>query len=309
MTREEIADALRGRILRGLHARAVEADDRLPSARDLRAEFGGVDHRIILDAYRQLEREGLVEIRPRGGIYVAERPAHGSVPLPSAAWLTELLAQGIAREIPLSDLSQWIRGAATTLRIRTVAIQTNADQIAGLSRELRDDYGLQVTGVDVRILGHKTDLPVDVRHARLLVSTPGCESEVRVVAERLNKKLIIVDIRPDLIGGEWRLLLRRPVYVVMADERFVESLHRFFVNTPGAENIRPVVLGRDSLDSIPDSANVYVTRGARDKLGGTAVRGRLLPATRLFSAASSRELVQFIVESNLRALATGMLTS
>lgn len=308
MTRQEIADALRGRILRGLHAGTVQTGDRLPSARELRGEFDGADHRIILDAYRELEGEGLIEMHARGGIYVAARPSQGAVPLPSANWVADVLTQGIAREIPITELHHWLHGAASTLRIRAVAIQCNADQIAGLGRELHDDYGLYVTGIDVAALRSNGDALADLRHANLLVTTPGCESDVRPVAERLQKKLIVVDIRPDLIGGAWRLLLKRPVYVIVSDEAFVAVLQRFFANAPGAENVRPMVVGRDSLDNIPEGANIYVTRSARDQLGTTPIRGRLLPAARLLSAESSRALIRFIVEANLHALTTGKLT-
>jgi len=308
MTRAEIADALRGRIMRGLHAGTAKTGDRLPSARELREEFGGVDHRIILDAYRELEREGLIELRARGGTYVSARPSPGAVPLPSANWLVDVFAQSIAREIPIAELHQWMRGAVSTLRIHAVAIQSTADQIAGLVRELRDDYGLCVTGINVAALRSNGNALAHLQRAHLLVTTPGCQSDVRPVAERLNKKLIVVDIRPDLIGGEWRLLLKRPVYVILSDDASIEVLHKFFANTPGAEHLRPMVVGRDSLESIPEGAAVYVTRSARDQLGTTRIRGRLLPAARLFSAESSRAIIRFIVEANLHALASGKLT-
>ena len=304
-TRSEIADALRGRLLRGLHAGALRAGDRLPSARELRHEFGDVDHRIILDAYRLLETEGLVELRARGGIYVARQPGVGNVPLPSASWLTDVFAQSVAREIPLGELHHWLRRGIATLRLRCVAIQGTADQIAGLCRELHDDYGLVTLGMNARDLAAAREVPADLRHADLIVTTVGYESLLRPLAERHGKTLIVVDVRPDLIGGEWRLLLRRPVYVVMKDERFADILRDFFRDTPGADNIRAVVLGRDSLDAIPDDAAVYVTRSARTALGKTPVRGRLLPSARLFSSESARQLIRFIVEANLHALAAG----
>jgi DNA-binding FadR family transcriptional regulator len=51
--RAELADVLRGRILRGLQGGVLRLGDRLPSARELEAELG-TDHRVILDAYRVL---------------------------------------------------------------------------------------------------------------------------------------------------------------------------------------------------------------------------------------------------------------
>lgn len=306
--REQIADTLRGRILRGLNGGSIRPGDRLPSARDLRAEFGGADHRIILDAYRELAADGLVELRPRGGVYVARRNEHGNAPLPSARWLTNILAESISREIPIMEIHDWIRRAASTLRLRAVAVHCTVDQIAGLTRELQDDYGLHVTGVHFNALTVDKEIPADVRHADLLVTTQACEKEVRAAAERFGKTVIVVEVRPDLIGGEWRLLLKRPVYVVVRDEAFVAILRQFFETTPGAENIRTLIVGRDSLETIPDDAAVYITRGARDALGdrASAVKGRVLPAARLFSAESSRQLIGFIVRANLRAMGTGL---
>lgn len=300
--RAEIADTLRGRLLRGLHANTLQRGERLPSARDLKQEFG-VDHRLILDAYRELEREGLVELRARGGVYVSSEHALGALPLPSATWITDFLTQSVAREIPLPEVHDWLRRAVETRRLRAVAIQSTADTIAGLCRELRDDYGFEADGVNAAALAGDIEPPTELRYADLVVTTPGLESLVRPIAERFRKKLIVAELRSDLIGGEWRLLLRRPVYVIVKDEAFVALLRKFFAQTPGAENIRPIVLGRDSVDAIPEGAPTYVTRGAADALDGVVVRGRLLPAARLFSPQTSREIIQFIVDENFRALA------
>lgn len=299
--RIEIADTLRGRLYRGLQAGTITRGNRLPSARDLKKEFG-VDHRLILDAYRELEREGLIELRARGGVYVAADLALGAVPLPSASWLVDFFTQSVAREIPLAELHDWLRRAVETRRLRAVAIHSTTDTIAGLIRELRDDYGLDATGLHIDTLIDAEDVPSELRYADVVVTTPGLAGLVLLVAERYKKKLIVAEIRADLIGGDWRLLMRRPVYVIVKDEKFLGILEEFFGGVPGADNIRPVVLGRDSLDTIPEGAPVYVTRGARDALGGASVRGRILPAARLFSPETSREIIQFIVTENLRAM-------
>ena len=300
--RDRIADILRGRILRGLHAGALRRGERLPSARELRSEFE-VDHRTIIAAYRLLDAEGLVELRPRGGVYVASDFGDGSVPLPSAKWLTDIFTQAITREIPLLELHEWMRRAISTLRIRAVAVQGTEDQIAGVCRELRDDYGLDAVGIDAELL-KRGDPPQEVRYADLFVTTPGYEEPTRVLAARFGKPLIVAELRPDLIGGEWRLLLKKRVYVIVRDERFVEALRVFFQGVPGAENIHALVLGRDDIDSIPYDAHVYVTRSARDALGTRTVRGRLLPSTRLFSDQSARQIVEFVTRANLRAMAS-----
>lgn len=301
--RADIADTLRGRLLRALNAGTTRRGDRLPSARALKGEFG-TDHRLIVDAYRALEQEGLVELRARGGVYVAADAIPGAVPLPSPRWLTEFLVQAVGRDIPLMEVHDWLRRAVETRRLRAVAVQETEDTIAGLCRELSDDYGFEASGVHVNALDG-AELPAALRYADVVITTPALVTRLQPVVDRLRKKLIVADVRGDLVGGEWQLLLRRPVYVVVKDAEFLTFLDQFFAGVPGAENIRPVLLGRDPLEAIPEGATVYITRSAQQLMGNAVIRGRVLPAARLFSPDTSRELVTFIVETNLRALTAG----
>ena len=299
--RDDITETLRRRILRGLHAGTVAPGDRLPRARELERDFD-VDHRIILAAYRALAGEGLVEMRQRGGIYVAPRKGAAAVPTPAESWMIDLLAQGVSREVPIAEFAEWFRRATDTRRLRAAVVQGTTDQIAGLCRELADDYGLETTGVPAAaITAARTaaDLPAVVRHADLLLTTEGYADLVRDLAGRLGKPHLCLTVRPDLVGGEWRLLLRKPVYVIVGDARFLAVLQQFFADTPGAGNLRALVVGRDDLSVIPADAPVYVTRAAREALGDTPLRGRVLPAARVLSGESARALIAFIVRANL----------
>jgi DNA-binding transcriptional regulator YhcF (GntR family) len=296
--RAELADLLRGRILRAMYAGSLKAGDRLPSARDLSTEFG-TDHRVILDAYRTLAREGLVELRQRGGIYVASTGSR--VPMPSDHWLSELFAQGVAREIPVTDLHEWLHRAVSTLRLRAVAVERSDDQVSGLCRELVSDYGLEATGLDVAVLEAGEDVQ-ELRYADVIITTQSLGDRVRPHAERLGKPVIVVAVRLDLIPGEWRLLLRRPVYVLVGDERFIPVFMKRFADTPGVDNLHMLIVGRDDLSIIPDGAPVYVTASARRMLSDVQIRGNVLPSVRLFSSESSLEIIRFIVAANLDAI-------
>lgn len=302
MTKEAVAELLRGRILRGLHARALASGDRLPSARELGVEFE-IDHRIVLAAYRELAAEGLVELRQRGGIYVAKRD-DALIPTPGVDWMIETLIQGLGREVPIVEFHDWFRRAVATLRLHATVVQGSRDQIAGMCRELRDDYGLEAVGLDAaKLLDLDTALIAELRRTDLLVTTPGYESVVRRVGERVGVPVVIADVRPDLLGGEWRMLLRHPVYVVVGDDRFVSVLEQFFGNVPSAaENLHILVAGRDDLAAIPASAPVYVTRAAAEALDGVHIGGRIIPSARVFSAQAARSLVGYIVRANLEAL-------
>lgn len=301
--RDEITEVMRGRILRGLHAGALRSGDRLPSARDLAAEFE-VDHRLVLDAYRALVAEKLVELRPRGGIYVAARDAgdSGIPPLPEA-WFASLFTEALSRGIAPPELHEWLRRSTETLRLRAIAVASTADQAAGLCRELRDDFGLDADGLLAGDVRTSDAPPLSLRRADLVVTTEAHAAWLGTLTTDLRKPLIVVAVRPDLRVGEWALLLRRPVYAVVATPEFEVMLRQFFADVPGAkENLRTLVFGRDDLSTIPDDAPTYVTQRVRDEIGGVRIPGRILPAARTIAVESAREIFGFIVRSNIEAL-------
>ena len=303
--RLEIADLLRRRVKLGLNAGSLTTGDRLPSTRELASDFD-VDHRVVVAAYHQLVSEGLVEMRPRGGIYVANVPI-GALrePMPPEHWLHGIFMQGRARDLSMRGVIDALRRSTETMRLRAVVIHGVADQRAGMCTELEDDYGFEATSVDADDIGsgHR---PPELREADLLLSTAAYEPMVRRLSAQLEKPCIIADVRADLIGGEWRLLLRKPVYVVVRDAQFQKALLAFFESTKGKENLRVLVVDVDDVSAIPAGAPTYVTRGARDWLRAEGreddVGGRMLPNARTFSSSTAEELITFILKANLTAL-------
>jgi DNA-binding transcriptional regulator YhcF (GntR family) len=302
ISREVIVDTIRGRVLRGLQSGALRTGDRLPASRELASEFES-DYRMVIAAYKTLAAEGLVELRPRGGIYVAAigAPRSGIPPLPES-WLADVLTEGIGREIPGPELHEWLRRSVETLRLRAVAIATTPDQGYGHSRELRDDFGRQSDTLLAESVRGVAQLPLSLRRADLLVTTEAHSEWVAALADDLRKRAIVVKVRPELTGGEWALLLRRPVYAVVSSAEFGEMLRRFYATVPGIENLRILVLGRDDLREIPPEAPTYVTQRARAELGDVRIPGRVLPAARTIAAASAREIFSFIVRANIEAM-------
>lgn len=298
----ELIDLLRGRILRALQASALVSGDRLPSAREVAQEME-VDHRVVLSAYRALADEQLVELRQRGGIYVAPRVSSAEgIPRLPASWFADVLAQGLSREIPAGDLHEWLRRCTDMLRLRVAVITTTSDQGAGLCRELADDYGFDPEALLAAEVQSAAKPPLPLRRADLVVTTQAHRDWVTALASELRKEVCVIEVRPNLVRGEWSLLFRRPVYAVVADVEFGEMLQRFFVGAAGAKNLNILVVGRDDLSVIPQDAPTYVTQRARSRLDGIPIRGRVLPAARSISPASARELVGFMVRSNIEAL-------
>lgn len=302
--RESLVEILRGRVFRGLHAGTLEPGARLPSARELVDEFS-VDHRMILAAYRELAAEGLVEIRERGGVYVASTAERNGIePTLPVTWFVDTLTAAFAREIPADEVHEWLRRSVETLRLRAVVVSTTDDQVAGLARELRDDFGLLAEGIVGAELADSEVHSATLRRADVLITTTAQAELVEQLGAELGKPVITIDVRPDLAAGEWAMLLRQPVWAIVASAEFGAMLRTFFANVRGVENLRILVYGKDDLATIPEGAPTYVTSRVRESLGDVRLRGRILPAARTISVDSARSIFDYIVKANLRAAQT-----
>ena len=301
--RHDLVDLIRRRLLAGMRDGTLAVGDRVASARELSGQLD-VDPRVVLAAYRQLADEGMVEMRPRSGIYLTARSLDGE-PAPTESWLVELLAEGVERELPAPALGGWLNRAVDTLRLRALVVARTTDQLVGICRELRWLYGLQADGAESDAFDgvdvESGPLPDVARRADLVVATGGSALLGRQLAARLRVSLVLADVRPDLLGAEWRRLLAGPAYVLVADERFGE-LVRGFVATADSGSLRILVAGRDDVSVIPADAPVYVTRAAQERLGvSTTVPGRRVPPARIFSGEVSRAVLRWVVTVNLAA--------
>lgn len=300
--RDAITDSLRQRVVAGLHLGVFKQGDRLPSVRNLAVEFDA-DPRVVLAAYRQLEVEGLVEVRARSGIYVAGTLASAGEMLPQlAGWVVDVLVQALSRGVPAVELPERLRRCLETLRLKAACIECNTDQITSLCEELRRDYGLNASGVDVATLA-SDEVPNEVRQADLLVTGPFHAGEVKRLAERLEKPWIAVSLRADFLSETARLLEQGPVYFVAVDPRFADKLRRIYASTAHRDNLRPLIVGRDDLAQIPEGAPTYVMQAARARLDGLPLLTRVIPAPRVLSPDSAREILSFIIRSNMAAIA------
>lgn len=307
--RPAIEDALRQRVAGALRRGALRPGDRLPTTRELAADLHA-DPRVVTAAYRTLEAEGLVEIRPRAGVFVAAVPG-GEVPpgAPSAAWLAEVVADGVRRGVAVPALADWVRAATTPppgrSPLRAAVVAATLDQALGLARELRDDFGLAAHGVLAEPLAAAVvagdELPRVVARAHLLLATELTAPLARRLAERTGARCIVTDVRPDLLGPEWRLLLTRVAYVVIADARFAAVVREFLGGAEGAPHVRLLVAGRDDLSVIPPEAPTYVTEAARERIGRTRLPGRLVAPARTLSEPTVRAIARVLVERNLAA--------
>lgn len=297
--RADIAETLRRRIVTAVSAGLSRRGDRLPSAREVAAEFDA-DPRLVLAAYRILAREGLVSIRRRSGIYVAAVPeVAGGPPVVAPGWLVDTLTAGLEQGVPAPKLGDWLRRCVTTRRVRVAVVAGSEDQLESFCGELRDDYGFDAVPFAPEAIDRPGALPSEILHAELVAAPEPYAAALRR-ALPAESRVVTLELRTD-IDAVWRREMQRgPFYIVISDRKTVPFLERSMAGH--AEAVRTLVLGQDDLGAIPDDAGVYLSRAVRRRLDGKPVRGRVLPPARTFTARTARELLAVLVQANLTAM-------
>ena len=303
--RAEVATALRDRLVSAIHVGRLRGGERLASVRQLAEEFD-VNERVVLAALRALADEGFIELRPRSGAYAKPpHPASGTSLPDLGAWLVGRLLQARARGVAPRAVSDLVQRSMSTRRVRAACIECNGDQLHLLCGELADDHGYVAESVPLDQLS-ATDPTAGLRRADLLVTTAFHADKVRRVATALHKPWIAVALRAEIMRDVGRHLREGPVYYVATDPRFERKLRRMLANVGPVANLRVMVVGRDDLDDIPATAPTFVMTSARDylrkKYGAHGGPGTPIQPARHFSDASARELLTFLVRSNMSAL-------
>jgi DNA-binding transcriptional regulator YhcF (GntR family) len=302
----ELIKQLRERVVRQLHLGQLRTGDRLPSMREIERERG-IDARIVARVYRALEREGLVEVRGRSGVYVAEQERLGREMLPeTAGWLAGVLVEAWKRMIKTPDLPEFVRRCTASVRLRCACVEANEDSITALCTELSESFGLDSRLVDLDTLpvyepGEPVEvegLPAELREADLVVTTAFHAGVTRAIAEALKKPLVIVSSNPG-IGPEIERHLREGrVNAVIVDLRFATRLRSTY---GGAypDRLR-VVLAEDSgaIAALDPSEPLLLTEAARLRLGEIG-SFRLVPHSPCISAESARDLAELLIRLNL----------
>jgi DNA-binding transcriptional regulator YhcF (GntR family) len=301
--KEDISARLRRRLLNALHLGRLRSGDRLPSAREIAAEFS-VDQRTALSAYKELVLQGLVELRPRSGMYVADTSDRSRARLTDLArWATDVFLQGTRRDVAPIELPSRLRRCLETMKLRCACLECNTDQLRSLCVELQTDYGFETVPIELDSVGD-ADGRRQIRDVDLLITTKYHTSEVQRIARAAGKPAIAISLRSDLVDEFLTELARGPMYFVAVDPRFEAKLRELFRDTPGFDNLRTAIMGRDDLASIPKGAPTHLMQPVRELLPHSELVRRSPPPGRVFSVESVREILAFLIGANLQAMAT-----
>lgn len=301
-SKQAVVEAIRQRVLAGLHLGLFKVGSRLPSARELGRDLGA-HQRSVMAAYRALEQDGVVEVRARSGAYVAAHALSTGWYLPQfQEWMVSTLTEGLRRGVPGPELAGHIRRCLETVRLRALCTECNDDQLRYLCSELQRDYGLETTSIELDALDISDARPM-LEAADVLVTTSFHADQVRRIARRMGKPWIAIVLRKDFVSEITRQLALGLVYFVVADPRYAEKLRAIYGRVRGAANLRPVVVGRDDLSHIPPEAPTYITKAARERIADEIpLLTRVAPVERLFSRETAREIYSFVVGANLSVL-------
>lgn len=297
----KVSERLRGQIASGLHLQTLHEGDRLPSIRELAREWR-VDPRTVRAGYRSLEREGLVTLKARSGVYVAAADHGTGTSLPwQEEWVVDALRRARERGIAPVDLAEHVRQRTRTVRLRAACLECNEDQMSWLVHETRRDYGLDSFGVDLADTS-TVGMPSELLTADLLVGTTFHATQLQGLAESIGKPLVLVRLQPGFVREIVACLAHGPLYFVVSDPRFAEKLPKIYARTRGCRMLKPVVAERNTRPDVPAGAPVLVTRAAQEKLGAAAIRSTIKRSGRIFCTESVTAILRAIVSANLAAV-------
>lgn len=303
----QLTERLRDRVVGALHVGRAKAGDRLPGVREVAREIGA-DPRTVAKAYRELEREGLVEVRGRSGVYAARQDHWGGTLLAETGrWLGGIVLEAWKRHIPVPDLADLIRHCTQNTGLRAVAVDAVEDCRYGLCAELEESFGIPCTALspdDFPVLGG-TDATASAAldAADFVVTTPYHQGTVRR-ATAGHVAVVAATLHPDLGTAVERRLRKGELTVVCVDAAFGEQLRSLY--PPQApERLRIVALA-DGADvaALDPNDPVLLTQAARARIGDTKLKP-LLPFRPFISPESALEIAELMIRLHMEARHAG----
>lgn len=260
---EQVERHLRYQIIGLLHVGRLKPGVPLPSIRSV-AKTLGVDHRLVAAAYRSLETEGLVEVRPAAGVFLAdgEKTPGGKM----EGWLGDVLLEGWNRGVSRGGLARLVARIAGCA-VRCACVESNEDHMVAVAAELENDFSLQVERL---MLGPSANAPVpggSLDRVDLVVTTVFHAATVREAAGHAGIPWVLVRVDPRFAARIARVMHAGPATGVIVDPRFATRAQAYLDVTSHKGQVRFVTV--DELDGGVDlrSPQMLITRAARRRLG------------------------------------------
>lgn len=190
---ERLAGLFRGSLSLALYLGLLRPGDRIPGIREV-SRATGLNHKTVARAYRALQKEGMLEVRDRSGVYVAalgwtdRRPAGET-----ETWAAEMLTEAWRRRIGIPALPEVVRRWTAAAPLRCACVEADPERRAALSAELAGAFGFECVAVapDDAPGGREGGLAAAVEGADLVVTTPFHAAGLRPLARAQGKPLMV----------------------------------------------------------------------------------------------------------------------
>lgn len=257
-----VLDRLRERIVSGLFLGRWRPGDRLPSIREI-AGAEGVDRKTAAAAYRRLEEDGLVQIRPRSGIYLrGPQPTRqpGGLERLHRTWLEHTYEGAHALGLGTQRMLDLLQALAEVEREAVPVIECTAAHAEALASELRERASLNAVPVVLSETGPDDPL---LAAAELVITTPYHLPEVCLIVP--GASVVEVTLAPESLRRIEAAMQDSGVVLAAGSAELASKLERA-LRSCGVDSQQLRVLSTDNrarfLDVARDARTVVVWPGA-----------------------------------------------
>lgn len=304
MTNSEISDLLRRRVVADLHLGRLKPGGRLPSLRMIARELN-VSIRAAARAYSQLERDGLVTVRGRSGIYLVA-PFAVDIPLEEPlSWYADMLKEAWSRRIALTDVTAVLHELVEN-PLRVACVESTEDHMVAFCSELAEDFSLQTTSVmltpnGVMVDGEPASLHDALADVDFIVTTAFHAADIYEAAETMKKPVVVVSVNDTLLDSFETQLDSGAVSIVADDPAFVDRFRTHLLERFRKRgDLRVFAIQEVNLDGTRTSGTtVLYTRAARKKLNEQEYH-LLPPPVAFLSDRAARKVLQCMMSTHAK---------
>jgi DNA-binding transcriptional regulator YhcF (GntR family) len=271
MNHMDITDVLRRRIVADLHLGRLRPGARLPSLRTVARELN-VSIRAAARGYAQLERDGLVTVRGRSGIYLVAPFAVDIQLEEPLSWYADMLKQAWSRRLGVTQVKNML-GELVQHPMRAGCVESTEDHMEAFCAELAEDFSLTTTSIMLTPRGAVVDgVEMSIHDALasvdFVVTTAFHAADIYEAAEVLKKPVVLVSVNDTLVETFETQLESGAVTVIAEDPAFVRRFRTYLVerfrNRGDLRVFAIEDIARDA--SLTNGATVLYTRAARKRL-------------------------------------------
>ena len=304
MTNSEITEVLKRRIVADLHLGRLKPGGRLPSLRMIARELN-VSIRAAARAYANLEREGLVTVRGRSGIYLVA-PFAVEIPLEEPLdWYADMLRDAWSRRIGLTQLNNTLHELVQH-PLRAACVESTEDHMVAFCAELDEDFAIETTAVKLIEGGAIVDGTVVSLYDALagvdfVVTTAFHAADIYEVADKLKKPVVVVSVNDALLSTFESQLQAGAVTIIADDPAFVQRFRTYLLERfrKGGDLRVHALAEINSDNTLGAGSTLLYTRAARKRLNEQEYH-LVPPPISFLSDGAARKVLQCMLSTHAK---------